>query len=72
MLNGHSGWVRALAVEGRWLFRRVPAAPSLDIGGPTCAVRAAPYCSRCWWRGARALLLNLLLFGSNSGLVATH
>jgi hypothetical protein len=21
VLNGHSGWVRALAVDGRWLFR---------------------------------------------------
>ena len=25
VLNGHCGWVRALAVEGRWLFRRAPA-----------------------------------------------
>lgn len=21
LLNGHTGWVRALAAEGRWLFR---------------------------------------------------
>ena len=21
ILNGHTGWVRALAAEGRWLFR---------------------------------------------------
>lgn len=25
VLNGHCGWVRALAVEGRWLFRRASA-----------------------------------------------
>jgi len=28
VLNGHSGWVRALAVDGRWLFWGAGGAPT--------------------------------------------
>ena len=27
VLNGHTGWVRALATQGRWLYRWDPFAP---------------------------------------------
>ena len=36
VLNGHCGWVRALAVEGRWLFRRALAPDLAACGAVRC------------------------------------
>ena len=41
LLEGHTGWVRSLAIEGRWLFSYAPAAPaSVRCLMPVCSLPA--------------------------------